>query len=126
MRKASQAAAEGGAQAGQEGSVVQRQQLLGARGRHAPHERVAVVLRQQGQRTFVGEALICAVDDGAACAHMGDDGALAIVAADGTFRLLAEQAALGLHQQAGAQARRGTGLVDLHADAIGVFHAARH
>ncbi|MNK68976.1 hypothetical protein D3C87_883560 [compost metagenome] len=57
---------------------------------------------------------------------MGDDGALAIVAADGTFRLLAEQAALGLHQQAGAQARRGTGLVDLHADAIGVFHAARH
>ena len=124
--KASQAAAEGGAQARQEGRVVQRQQLFCARGRHAPYQRVAVVLRQQGQRAFVGEAFIGAVGDGSAATHMGNDGALAIIAADGAFRLLAEQAALGLHQQAGAQARCGARLVDLHGHAIAVLAAARH
>ncbi len=72
-----------------------------------------VVLRQQRQRTLIGEAFKCAVWNRRAALDMGDDADLLVIALQRFVILAAEYTAFSLHQQFAAQ-RTAIGQLQFH------------
>eukprot|EP01022_Parablepharisma_sp_SALTPOND_P033110 TRINITY_DN881_c1_g1_i15.p1 TRINITY_DN881_c1_g1~~TRINITY_DN881_c1_g1_i15.p1 ORF type:complete len:1351 (-),score=485.80 TRINITY_DN881_c1_g1_i15:36729-40781(-) len=97
--KTAYALTKGGLQCRQEGRIVQCQQPLAGGRTHAPDQRVAIVLRQQGQWPFIGEALEGAMGNRLVGMDMGDHAQLLVVALQGFLLLLTEDAPFGLDHQ---------------------------